>query len=340
MPDIKPILDLLESSRPVDQKAGTERLRELAKDYARHIRPLYHVIPWSDHIVSEEAFRRIYSKTLQLTDNLTRPSVELLAKTIRQFPASLMVFRLISGYQWEELADIVEVIRAVKVSKGQIQKFEQGGGSLSTATVAAIAEALFDVIAGREMRLPASLDPARYRTRSSKIDTKDGWSSVTQAVRGPLDLGHLLYERYTGRPFAYVRDALSEAKGNILEDAVSELFRSARIPFEAIHDNRLEGFTQAPDFVLPNRQHPTVVIEAKLTEDGGTARDKASRIERIYHGIGSRRIALVAVIDEKGFRRINDVLAPILRHTRGRTFFSGNLSEILAVSEIARRKPR
>lgn len=340
MPDITPILDLLESSRPEDRKTGTERLREFAKGYARYIRPLYHVIPWSDHIVSEEEFRRAYARTLQLTDNLTRPSVELLAETIRQFPASLMVFRLISGYQWEELADIVEAVRSVKVNKGQIQKFEQSGGSLPSSSVTAIAEALFDVIAGREMRLPASLDPSRYRTRSSKIDTKDGWNSVAQAVRGPLDLGHLLYERYTGRPFAYVRDALSEAKGNILEEATAALFRSASIPFEQIQDNRLEGFTQAPDFALPTREKPTVVIEAKLTEDGGTARDKASRIERIYHDIGSRPIALVAVIDGKGFRRINDVLAPILHHTRGRTFFLSNLAELLAVPEIARLKPR
>jgi hypothetical protein len=163
---------------------------------------------------------------------------------------------------------------------------------------------------------------------------------VAQAVKGPLDLGHLLYERYTGRPFAYVRDALSEAKGGLLEAAIAALFKAKGIPFEAIEDNRLEGFSQAPDFVVPSRQKPVVLIEAKLSEDGGTSRDKAGRIERLFHEIGDRPIALVAVVDGKGFRRINDTLAPILKHTRGRTFFLSNLDQLAEVPEIAPLKRR
>jgi hypothetical protein len=340
LPDIAPILKLLESKREEDRKAGTLQLRAFAKEYARNIRPLYHVIPWSERILSEDAFRALYARTVELTGGLRKPTSELLAETLRAFPPSLMVFRLVSGYQWEELADIVELLRGVKIRKDVLQKVERGDAVLTEPGIAALATTLFEVIGGREMKLPETLDPANYRTRNTKVDTKEGWSSVAQAIKGPLDLGHVLYERYTGRPFAYVRDALSESKGGILEAAIAALFKVEDIPFEAIEDNRLEGFSQAPDFVLPSRAKPVVLIEAKLSEDGGTSRDKAGRIEKLFHEIGDRPIALIAVVDGKGFRRINDTLAPILKHTRGQTFFLGNLDQLAKVPAIARLKRR
>lgn len=340
VPDISTILSLLDSSSREDQANGTARLRAFAKDYARNIRPLYHVIPWSDHIVSEEDFREVYAHTVELTEGLSKPSAEVLVEALRRYPRSLMVFRLISGYQWEELADIVGIVRGVKVGKDVLHRVEMGEQDLGEREREAVAGTLFELISGRAMALPDFLDPAVYRTRNAKIDTKQGWVSVARAVKDSLDLGHLLYERYTGRPFAYVRDALSEVKGDILESAVERLLLDSQIPFEKIHDNRLEDYEQAPDFVLPSRKSPSVFIEAKLSEDGGTSRDKAGRIERLFHGIGSKPIALVAVVDGKGFRRINDVLAPILKHTRGRTFFLSNLSGLVELPEVASLRAR
>jgi len=37
---------------------------------------------------------------------------------------------------------------------------------------------------------------------------------------------------------------------------------------------RIHGFGQTLDFFFPDEMDPTVVIEAKLTRDDGTARDK------------------------------------------------------------------
>ena len=36
---------------------------------------------------------------------------------------------------------------------------------------------------------------------------------------------------------------------------------------------RIPGFDQAPDFIIPDEWTPVALIEAKLTEDDGTARD-------------------------------------------------------------------
>ena len=44
---------------------------------------------------------------------------------------------------------------------------------------------------------------------------------------------------------------------------------------------RIPGFDQAPDFIIPDEWNPRVVIEAKISEDDGTARDKVTRIQHL-----------------------------------------------------------
>jgi hypothetical protein len=44
---------------------------------------------------------------------------------------------------------------------------------------------------------------------------------------------------------------------------------------------RIAGFDQAPDFIIPDEFNPAVIIEAKLTEDDGTARDKVARVQQL-----------------------------------------------------------
>ena len=44
---------------------------------------------------------------------------------------------------------------------------------------------------------------------------------------------------------------------------------------------RVPGYDQAPDFFVPDEFNPSIVIEAKITGDDGTARDKVARIERL-----------------------------------------------------------
>lgn len=70
---------------------------------------------------------------------------------------------------------------------------------------------------------------------------------------------------------------------------------------------RVPGFDQAPDYIVPDEISPEVVIEAKITNDDGTARDKVTRILRLAE-LSRRRAAsggasfqLVACIDERGF---------------------------------------
>ncbi len=92
----------------------------------------------------------------------------------------------------------------------------------------------------------------------------------------------LPYERFLGRPFAGHRDSVSDLIGDNLESAIEEMLAKDGISFRKTRRaERLAGFDQAPDFIIPDEFSPRVIIEAKITEDDGTARDKVTRILRL-----------------------------------------------------------
>ena len=92
----------------------------------------------------------------------------------------------------------------------------------------------------------------------------------------------LLYERFLGRPFAGHRDSVSGLVGDSLESAIEDVLTKAGISYRKTkRAEKLPGFDQAPDFVVPDEFSPQVVIEAKIAEDDGTARDKVTRIQHL-----------------------------------------------------------
>ncbi|MGA2653859.1 MAG: hypothetical protein ABSF28_25335 [Terracidiphilus sp.] len=92
----------------------------------------------------------------------------------------------------------------------------------------------------------------------------------------------LLYERFLGRPFAGHRDSVSELVGDVLETAIEGVLTRAGISHRKTkRAERITGFDQAPDFIIPNEFNPQIVIEAKITEDDGTARDKVTRVQHL-----------------------------------------------------------
>ena len=96
-----------------------------------------------------------------------------------------------------------------------------------------------------------------------------------------------------GRPYATHRDSVSEFVGEVVEVAVKNILTEARVSFrETRRAERLPGFDQAPDFIIPDEFTPVALIEAKLTEDDGTARDKVARVQRLRTTAGRTRQGL------------------------------------------------
>jgi hypothetical protein len=146
----------------------------------------------------------------------------------------------------------------------------------------------------------------------------------------------LLYERFLGRPFAGHRDSVSELVGAVMENAVEEQLRQAGISFRKTkRAERMEGFDQAPDFIIPDEWNPRVVIEAKITEDDGTARDKVTRIQHLAEISHQRRLGgqpefqVIACIDGRGFGIRRADMHKLLEATQGKVFTLRTLDHLV-----------
>lgn len=172
--------------------------------------------------------------------------------------------------------------------------------------------------------------------RLDKIDTSDGLESLQYVSQNAIPYSVLLYERYLGRPYASHRDAISELVGDVMETAIEDQLSAARIPFRKTkRAERIPGFEQAPDFFAPDEIAPSVIIEAKITGDDGTARDKVSRILRLASmrdertRAGKPTFEVVACVDGRGFGVREQDMRDMLIATRGKVFTAATLDKLV-----------
>lgn len=179
-------------------------------------------------------------------------------------------------------------------------------------------------------------------------DTLQGLSSVQALADLGVPYAMLLYERFLGRPFAGHRDSVSELVGDVLETAIEGVLSQAGISFRKTRRaERIVGFDQAPDFIVPNEFNPQVVIEAKVTEDDGTARDKVTRVQHLgnlaMRGLATTdapRFEVIACIAGRGFKVRREDMRKLLLATRGKVFTLQNLNQLVDHSRLAEFRTR
>jgi hypothetical protein len=172
--------------------------------------------------------------------------------------------------------------------------------------------------------------------RFDKADTKSGIDSIKNLAGLGVPYAMLLYERFLGRPFAGHRDSVSELVGDSLESAIEDVLVKAGISFRKTkRAERIEGFDQAPDFIVPSEFNPQVIIEAKITEDDGTARDKVTRIQHLGElslaGRSSEnpKYEVVACIGGRGFGVRREDMKKMILATRGKVFTLKTLDQLV-----------
>jgi hypothetical protein len=125
--------------------------------------------------------------------------------------------------------------------------------------------------------------------------------------------------------------------GQTVEIAIEEVLHehgiSARKTKRA---ERVEGFEQDPDFIIPDEFNPKIVIEAKLAEDDGTARDKVTRAQHLYTlSMRDRtpkqgpRYDVIACIAGRGFKQRREDMKKLLVATRGKVFTLQTIPQIV-----------
>ena len=179
--------------------------------------------------------------------------------------------------------------------------------------------------------------------RLDKVDTRDGVASVQHISQLGVPYAVLLYERFLGRPFASHRDAVSELVGLVVESAIKAVLKAAHVSFrETGRAERIPGFDQAPDFMVPDEFNPAALIEAKLTEDDGTARDKVARVQRLrtLRDESGRNYDVIACIAGRGFKVRREDMRRMLQATDGKVFTLETMPLLVEATRIREYRTR
>ncbi len=333
--------------RYIPQRHGTD---DQPKIYATIARELY--VP---HLIADFAyvhdapfyddayFGQVYQVASEGTAAFANVSVDDLSTVLRADARTLLVFRTICGLVRNEFADSTTLVAqqlnlSGAVSGGRVDAAERGNSQFNPSEAHVIA-ATIDQLIRRELFSDA---PPGLHSKQDKFDTRDGWDTVRQLATGGVPYHHFLHQRHYGGAFRQVLDATSTQRGDLLEDAVQALFEQAGIPHIRTGSHNQGDIaarfqvtvTPAPDFVVfDDNDTLRAMLECKATNDGGTARDKAARFERLRaESTRLGGVPLLAVLGGAGWKRVNDTLGPVLRDTDGRVFTVDTLDEMLTVA--------
>lgn len=287
-------------------------------------------------------FEAAYGKLAAATEEFTDVTVECLTAAIHLEPTILLPLRTITGLLKKEFAWatrlVAEPLGMRPLSENKVDSMERSGSVTSTAQARLAAETIDQIMRGSLFPDP----PGAFKLKQGKPDTVDGWASVRHYATNRVPYALFLHQRHYGGPFRQVIDAASELRGDLIEDAVEVLFAENGIRFIRTGSHNQDEITArfeitvrpTPDFVVHDAAgNLRAMLECKLTNDGGTARDKALRYERLRdESVRLGGIPLIAVLGGLGWTRVNDTLGPVLRDCDGRVFSVSNLAEMLTVS--------
>lgn len=335
--------------RKIPGRHGTDDWQEIFARVAREIyvpdlSPDFAYIHADDTFYSESHFQEAYRLAAEGTDHFADTAERRIAETLEKFPQSLLAFRVITGLTRDEFAHAAQAANPdLRIAGGTINGHEQSGKPMKKGRSDALAKTVCHLISGNLFSAPPN--PNLITKQSYKIDSKHGWESVRDFAQNGVPYWAFLHQRHYGGAFRQLLDATSTKRGDLIEDAVEDLFKSNGIPYIRTGSHNQGDISErfglevrpAPDFVLFDEQSDTLmaILECKGANDGGTARDKALRFNKLR--AESQRLnglPVIAVLGGIGWQRVNDTLGPVLQDTEGRVFTLSTLSEMLTLSPL------
>jgi hypothetical protein len=313
------------------------------------------ILPRGSGFIEYSDFQDAYETLKRQTGAFADFKEESIWAALREDALALVVLRTILGFSPPEWADLARSERGSDISQnaarkldGDVRKKRRMFGNTGRKDSLTIkrAQALISVAVEYITRgAPAAAVDTVHRL--AKVDTSGGLESLRHVANFHVPYAVLLYERYLGRPFASHRDAVSGHVGDVMESAIEAELSRQMITFRKTkRAERVEGFQQAPDFFIPTEYSPKVVIEAKITGDDGTARDKVARILRLAAMRDERTrerqpsFELIACIDGRGFGVRRQDMRDMLQATRGKVFTISTLDRLVANTELKHFIPK
>lgn len=332
-----------------------EHLDEMVDAVFADLQSQFLVLPKGGTFVEYGDFQDAYEVLKRVTSGFTSLDVNTVFAALREDSLVLLVLRTILGLTPPEWADLAQTETNVELPQGYVRSLDaqcrvqrefvarlapERNGIAIARLGALVAVAVSVITKGA----PAGAADTVHRL--AKVDTSEGLASLRYVAAQDVPYAVLLYERYLGRPFASHRDSVSELIGDVMESAIEERLHRAGVSYRKTkRAERVPGFDQAPDFFVPDEFHPSSVIEAKITGDDGTARDKATRIvhlaelrdQRVREG--GPGFEVIACIDGRGFGIRREDMRRILLTTNGKVFTLATLDRLIDSTRIRDFKP-
>jgi len=306
------------------------------------------VLPRGPGYVTYQAFVRGYDALAEATVRFERLDEDEVLRAVIREPMALIVLRAILGLSPPEWASVTTTRTGERIDQGFARSLERSirmdpaktvGHTPTQATrIRALVSVACEML--REGALRAGETEVH---RLDKVDTARGHESLKQVASQGVRYEALLYERLLGRPFASHRDSVSELVGDMLEDRIEDHLSSANVPYHrSRRGESMPGWEQNPDFFCPDPRSPAGVIEAKMTNDDGTARDKVARVLRLAairdrledgHQPGFEVIACIA---GRGFAVRKADMKDLLIATRGKVFTFSQIDRLAECTGLGR----
>jgi SOS-response transcriptional repressor LexA len=310
-------------------------------------------LPKGPGFVEYPVFERGYEALKRATGNFRNLSPEMVNVAVHQVPIALIVLRSMLGFTPPEWAYVTSQRTDVQVSQGAIRAIDRKvrmAPDTPMRTDAGITDERIRALVTTACQILTEGAPEEREDilhRLNKADTKTGLQSLQPLADLGVPYAMLLYERFLGRPFAGHRDSVSELVGDVLETAIEKNLHIHGISYrKSKRAERVSGFDQAPDFIIPDEFNPHVVIEAKVTEDDGTARDKVTRVQHLGslamagQAMDQPRFEVVACIAGRGFGVRREDMKKLLLATRGKVFTLANLHQLVDCTKLSEFKTR
>lgn len=301
-------------------------------------------MPKGEGFVEYATFEQGYQALKKATDDFTVITAPTIETAVVATPIAFVVFRTVLGFTASEWAYMTEEITGIAVDQGAARTIDRNtrlrplvpkafGKTLGDQRMRAMIAAGVKILAdGVNTDVP---DVVLHRL--DKADTKEGIKSLQPAADLGVPYPVLLYERFLGRPFATHRDSVSELVGEVVEAAIKDVLTEAKVSFrETKRAERITGFDQAPDFIIPDEFNPVALIEAKLTEDDGTARDKVARVQRLrtLRDESAKNYDVIACIAGRGFKVRREDMRRLLKATEGKVFTLSTMQLLIENTRI------
>jgi hypothetical protein len=304
------------------------------------------VMPKGIGFIDYPVFEQGYEALKQATNGFTLIEPESLLQKSFEVPLVILVLRTMLGFTPPEWAYLATVQTGVEVSQGFVRSLDRKIRLspllplAASKTTAERMKALIDT-ACRLLKEGAPSVSVDRLHRLDKADTQTGIHGVKTLAGMGVPYAMLLYERFLGRPFAGHRDSVSDLIGDSLEAAIEDILSKAGISYRKTkRAERIAGFEQTPDFIIPSEFNPQVIIEAKITEDDGTARDKTTRILNLGHmSMAGQppdrpKYEVIACIAGRGFGVRREDMKRMLMATRGKVFTLRNLDRLIDCTRL------